>query len=934
MKISSKNKNKKQIPKEIKIDLSSLYYKNNKENNQYINTQQTYNSKINNYSNYNKSENKINNKKFSNIENYNFINNSESFNNYIDTSNNYYYNNIILTTRHNNNNKKLLHNFSQKKFLKFNSPQQLFIKNSRINREIEQPSEIKKILSVENFAINNNNNYFFKNKIYFIVYIQKIYKGYKFRKYFKNFLYQNKFKTPKNYGKIINLKPSNNKLNKQIYTMKIDIPIISSKKINIITKNKNSNYISKNIIINQKYDLKCLIYIQKIYKKYFKIKIIKKLLNNSLQTLPSLNNSKINTPRNTKNKNEKNNFNNNKLSEISAIKNTSENNSFISGYNRKCSSNLFFDNSYIKTEKEKNDFKDFNKIIKPPKSSYKRVFIQNKMPKKKQLLFNRTKNNSAFDLSSFKNESNLNNIIYKKPKSRENSFSKQIEIKNEKNINNVYYKNKNIFCHKKFLTNFTQETKCSERYEDSVKNIKNDLGIIQNISHFSIDNENEQKQTKQFLEENIIEYIIKFIYFIFRNYSNYKNSLILFNNVKTINNKIFSEINFKYQIIFLIFNLLNEKNFLNLFYSQDLINFHIIDGKLTYKINNFEINNNIFKFNIDDKLLNDNKTLYLFFLIKNRNNFLNKKIIHNDIENNNNNEKIENKLTKNEKNLNNFIFSKDNNSDNIDYNLNNNFVTKIDSTLLNNIKTNIYKNNNQIVNNTNFKHFKNYFIIDNNFENNLKIFDNIFCVKPLLKNSINIKNSNVKENNIININEFFNNLNIKKRNKNIIDKKSIKIRYLKFKGKENIYLNLDNIFTKKPVKKKFKEIYNKSCKISIINNNKEEINNSFNENYNNNILNYTSQNKFFKKIYINNNIEKENKIELERKKIMCQPIPKNKFNYNVLLLDIKQKINIIININLNNEIKSKYINKKNKKFNFSNFYYKINENEDKLNLYD
>ena len=31
MKICSKNKNKKQIPKEIKIDLSSLYYKNNKE---------------------------------------------------------------------------------------------------------------------------------------------------------------------------------------------------------------------------------------------------------------------------------------------------------------------------------------------------------------------------------------------------------------------------------------------------------------------------------------------------------------------------------------------------------------------------------------------------------------------------------------------------------------------------------------------------------------------------------------------------------------------------------------------------------------------------------------------------------------------------------------------------------------------------------------
>ena len=42
MKICSKNKNKKQIPKEIKIDLSSLYYKNNKENNQYINTHQTY----------------------------------------------------------------------------------------------------------------------------------------------------------------------------------------------------------------------------------------------------------------------------------------------------------------------------------------------------------------------------------------------------------------------------------------------------------------------------------------------------------------------------------------------------------------------------------------------------------------------------------------------------------------------------------------------------------------------------------------------------------------------------------------------------------------------------------------------------------------------------------------------------------------------------
>ncbi len=141
MKICSKNKNKKQIPKEIKIDLSSLYYKNNKENNQYINTQQTYKSKINNYSNYNKSENKLNNKKIFNIENYNFNNNSEPINKFLDTSNNYY-DSIILTTRPNNN-KKLLNNFSQKKFLKYNSPQQLFIKNSRINREIEQPSKIK-----------------------------------------------------------------------------------------------------------------------------------------------------------------------------------------------------------------------------------------------------------------------------------------------------------------------------------------------------------------------------------------------------------------------------------------------------------------------------------------------------------------------------------------------------------------------------------------------------------------------------------------------------------------------------------------------------------------------------------------------------------------------------------------------------------------------
>ena len=45
MKICSKNKNKKQIPKEIKIDLSSLYYKNNKENNQYINTNKLINQK-------------------------------------------------------------------------------------------------------------------------------------------------------------------------------------------------------------------------------------------------------------------------------------------------------------------------------------------------------------------------------------------------------------------------------------------------------------------------------------------------------------------------------------------------------------------------------------------------------------------------------------------------------------------------------------------------------------------------------------------------------------------------------------------------------------------------------------------------------------------------------------------------------------------------
>jgi hypothetical protein len=99
-------------------------------------------------------------------------------------------------------------------------------------------------------------------------------------------------------------------------------------------------------------------------------------------------------------------------------------------------------------------------------------------------------------------------------------------------------------------------------------------------------------------------------------------------------------------------------------------------------------------------------------------------------------------------------------------------------------------------------------------------------------------------------------------------------------------------------------------------------------------LNYTSKNKFFKNKYINNNIEKENKIDLERKKIMCQPIPKNKFNYNVLLLDIKKKINLIININLYNEINSKFIKEKNKKYNLSNFYYKINENEDKLNLYN
>ena len=74
----------------------------------------------------------------------------------------------------------------------------------------------------------------------------------------------------------------------------------------------------------------------------------------------------------------------------------------------------------------------------------------------------------------------------------------------------------------------------------------------------------------------------------------------------------------------------------------------------------------------------------------------------------------------------------------------------------------------------------------------------------------------MKENNIINNNKIFNNLNIKKTNKNIFDKKSIKIRYLKIKGKDNLYLNLDNIFTKKPIKKNFKEINNESCKISII----------------------------------------------------------------------------------------------------------------------
>ena len=67
---------------------------------------------------------------------------------------------------------------------------------------------------------------------------------------------------------------------------------------------------------------------------------------------------------------------------------------------------------------------------------------------------------------------------------------------------------------------------------------------------------------------------------------------------------------------------------------------------------------------------------------------------------------------------------------------------------------------------------------------------------------------------------------------------------------------------------------------------------------------------------------------------MCQPIPKNKFNYNVLLLDIKKKINLIININLYNDINSKFIKEKNKKYNLSNFYYKINEFEDKLNLYN
>ena len=929
MKICSKNKNKKQIPKEIKIDLSSLYYKNNKENNQYINTQQTYNSKINNYSNYNKSENKLNNKKIFNIENYNFNNNSEPINKFLDTSNNYY-DSIILTTRPNNN-KKLLNNFSQKKFLKYNSPQQLFIKNSRINREIEQPSKIKKILSIENFSVNNNNNNYYFFKINFIVYIQKIYKGYKFRKYFKNFILQNKIKNPKNYGKIINLKPSNNKYNKQIYSMKIDIPIFS-KKTNIIIKNKNSNYITKNIIINQKYDLKCLIYIQKLYKKYFKIKIIKKLLNNSLQTLSSLNNSKINTPRNNKNINKKNNFNNNKLSEISAIKNTSENNSFISGYNRKCSTNLFFENSYTKTEKEKNDFKEFNKIIKPPKSSNNRIFIQNKIPKRKQLLF-RTKNNSAIDLTSFQNETNLNNIIYKKPKSRENSFSKQIEIKNEKNynINNIYSKNKNIFCHKKFLTNFTQETKCSERYEDSMnllKNNKNDLGTIQNISHFSIDNDNEQKQNNQNLNENFIEYIIKFIYFIYRNYSNYKNSLI----VKKYNNKIFNEINFKYQIIFLIFNLLNEKNFLNLLFFHDLKSFSIIYCKQLNKINLLKIKK-LFNLNINDKL-NDKNSLVLFNLISNCNNSFNKKLIIKNIENNNNNEKINNKLINEKKLLNKFIFPNENINENIDLNLNNNFKTK-EFKLLNNtnIKKNIFKNNDQIIKKSNIKQLNNFFLIDNSSENNLEIYDNIFYIKPLLKNSINIKNTNVKENNIINNNKIFNNLNIKKTNKNIFDKKSIKIRYLKIKGKDNFYLNLDNIFTKKPIKKNFKEINNESCKISIISYNNEKINNLLNES-NNNILNYTSKNKFFKNKYINNNIEKENKIEIERKKIMCQPIPKNKFNYNVLLLDIKKKINLIININLYNDINSKFIKEKNKKYNLSNFYYKINEIEDKLNLYN
>ena len=49
-----------------------------------------------------------------------------------------------------------------------------------------------------------------------------------------------------------------------------------------------------------------------------------------------------------------------------------------------------------------------------------------------------------------------------------------------------------------------------------LKNNKNDLGTIQNISHFSIENDNEQKQNNQNLNENFIEYIIKFIYFIYR----------------------------------------------------------------------------------------------------------------------------------------------------------------------------------------------------------------------------------------------------------------------------------------------------------------------------------------------------------------------------------------------------------------------------------